>query len=46
MAKLAILSSVQEGAFKGIATNPDFGFTSDESESALKDERQVFLDAI
>jgi len=46
MAKLAIISSVQEGAFKGIANNPDFGFTREESASALKDERDVFVDAI
>ena len=46
MQKLAIISSVPEGAFAGIANNPSFWFTSTESASALKNEKQVFLDAI
>ncbi|MCA9378433.1 hypothetical protein KC711_06160 [Candidatus Peregrinibacteria bacterium] len=46
MQKLTILSSVPEGIFGSIANNPAFGFTQAESQSALKDEKQVFIDAI
>jgi hypothetical protein len=46
MQKLAIISSVQPGIFSGIANNDSFGFTDAEKSSALKDEKQVFLDAI
>ena len=46
MQKLTILSSVPEWIFGSIANNPAFGFTQAESQSALKDEKQVFIDAI
>lgn len=46
MQKLAIISSVQPGIFSEIANNASFGFTDAERASALKDEKQVFLDAI
>ena len=46
MQKLAIISSVQPGIFSSIAQNPDFGFTPEEKTDALKNEKQVFLDAI
>ena len=46
MQKLTILSSVPEWIFGSIANNPSFGFTQAESQSALKDEKQVFIDAI
>lgn len=46
MSKLAIISSVPAWAFAGIANNESFWFTQAESRSALKDERQVFIDAI
>ena len=41
MQKLTILSSVPEWIFGSIANNPAFGFTQAESQSALKDEKQV-----
>lgn len=46
MQKLAIISSVPEWAFREIAQNSAFWFTQNESESAIKHERQVFIDAI
>ena len=46
MQKLTILSSVPEWVFWTIANNPAFEFTQAESQSALKDEKQVFIDAI
>ncbi len=46
MQKLAIISSVPEWAFSNIANNTSFWFTPAESASALKNEKQVFIDAI
>lgn len=46
MQKLAIISSVPEGAFAGIATSTSFWFTPEEVASALNNEKQVFIDAI
>ncbi len=46
MQKLAIISSVPAWAFTGIANNESFWFTPEETASALKDEKQVFIDAI
>lgn len=46
MQKLAIISSVSEWIFSGLANNKTLWFTQQEIDSALKDEKQVFLDAM
>ncbi|MFA6090841.1 MAG: gamma-glutamyl-gamma-aminobutyrate hydrolase family protein [Candidatus Gracilibacteria bacterium] len=46
MQKLAIISSVQSGIFSGVVQNGSSGFSEAEKTDALKDEKQVFIDAI